>query len=46
MTELSEVTTTGKIKSYGHSLIVVVTKEADLLNVGAGDTVEVTIKKI
>lgn len=41
-----KVTATKQVRQHGNSLTVNITKECDMIGVGRGDLVEVTIKKV
>ena len=42
---MKQITTTKKIMTCGHSVVINITKEAEALGVQRGDYIEVTLKK-
>lgn len=42
---MKQITATKKTMMCGHSLVVNITKEAEALEIGRGDFVEITVKK-
>lgn len=43
---MNKVKATKMVRQHGNSLTVNITKECDMIGVGRGDLVEVTIKKV
>lgn len=42
---MDKITATKKVRTSGHSLVLFVTEECEMINAGRGDIVEVTIEK-
>lgn len=43
---MDKITATKKVRTSGHSLVLFVTEECEMIDAGRGDIVEVTIKKV